>query len=113
MCECLESGVMERRGMEVGQLETVYLSDWDLNPCDWDLNPAKTHGTWFQDLMKFRFLMSYHRKNPVRDKVIGKKRIYSDSERSTLHRQGEPSQKVGVAFTCGLVSLYGLGNFVG
>ena len=79
MCECLESGDMERRGMEVGQLETVSLSDWDLNP-------AKTHSTWFQDLMKFRFLMSHHRKNPVRDKVIGKKRIYSDSERSTLHR---------------------------
>ena len=56
--------------MEVGQLETVSLSDWDLNPCDWDLNPAKT---WFQDLMKFRFLMSRHRMNPVRDKVIGKK----------------------------------------
>ena len=83
MCECLQSGGMERRGMEVGQLETVSLSDWDLNPCDWDLNPAKT---WFQDLMKFRFLMSHHRKNPVRDKVIGKKRIYSDSERSRLHR---------------------------
>ena len=66
MCECLESGDMERRGMEVGQLETVSLSDWDLNP-------AKTHSTWFQDLMKFRFLMSHHRKNPVRDKVIGKK----------------------------------------
>ena len=65
--------------MEVGQLETVSLSDWDLNP-------AKTHSTWFQDRMKFRFLMSHHRKNPVRDKVIGKKRIYSDSERSTLHR---------------------------
>ena len=63
--------------------------------------------------MKLRFLKSHCRKNSVRDKVIGKKWIYSDSERSTLHRQGEPSQKVGVAFTCGLVSLYGLGNFMG
>ena len=30
--------------------------------------------------------MSHCRKNSVRDKVIGKKLIYSDSERSTLHR---------------------------
>ena len=61
-------------------------SAWDLNPRDWDSNPAKTHSTWFQDLMKLRFLMSHHRKNSVRDKVMGKKWIYSDSERSTLHR---------------------------
>ena len=31
--------------------------------------------------------MSHHRKNSVRDKVIGKKFNYSDLERSTLHRQ--------------------------
>ena len=37
--------------------------------------------------MKFGFLMSLHRKNSVRDKVIGKKWIYSDTERSTLYRQ--------------------------
>ena len=36
----------------------LFTSDWDFNPRDWDLNPAKTHGTWFQDLMKFRFLVS-------------------------------------------------------
>ena len=36
--------------------------------------------------MKFGFLMSPHRKNSVRDKVIGKEWIYSDTERSTLHR---------------------------
>ena len=100
---------MERRGMEVGQLETVSLSDWDLNPCDWDLNPAKT---WFQDLMKFRFLMSHHRKNPVRDKVIGKKWIYS--WRNTPHRQEcEPLQRASTtAWKSGVVSFYGLGNFI-
>ena len=37
--------------------------------------------------MKLRFLISHHRKDSVRDKVIGKKWIYPDSERSTLHRQ--------------------------
>ena len=50
------------------------------------LKPSQTHGTWFQDLMKLRFLMFHCRKNSVRDKVIGKW-IYSDTERSTLHRQ--------------------------
>ena len=63
------------------------MSDWNLNPCDWDSNPAKTLGTWFQDLMKLRFLISHLRKNSVRDKVISNKWIYSDSERSTLHRK--------------------------
>ena len=57
---------------------------WDLNSRGWDENLAKTHGIRFQDLMKLRFLMSHHRNNSVRDKVIGKW-IYSDSERSTLH----------------------------
>ena len=33
--------------------------------------------------------MPYRKKNSVRDKVIGKKWIYSDSERSTLHRVGD------------------------
>ena len=37
--------------------------------------------------MKLRFLMSHRGKNSVRDKVIGKKWIYSDSESSTLHRE--------------------------
>ena len=64
----------------------LFTTDWDLNPGGWDSNPAKTHRTWFQGLMKFRFLMSHRRKNSLRDKLIGKKWIYSDSERSTLHR---------------------------
>ena len=41
--------------------------------------------TWFEDLMKLRFLMSHRRKNSVTDKVIGKKWIYL--ERHTFHRQ--------------------------
>jgi len=74
--------------MESGPLAMkLFTADWDLNPRDWDSNPAKTHGTWFQDLMKLRFLMPHRRLNSMRDKVIGKKWIYSDSERSTLHRQ--------------------------
>ena len=43
--------------------------------------------SWFQDLMKLRFLMSHGRKNSVRGKVIGKKQIYLD--RDTLHRQSK------------------------
>ena len=53
-------------GLELGQNPA-----WDLNPRGWDTDPAKTHGAWFQDLMKLRFLMSHSRKNSMRDKVIG------------------------------------------
>ena len=69
---------------------------------DWDSNPAKTHSTWFQDLMKLRFLMSHGRKNSVRDKVIGKKWIYSDTERNTLHRVWDFAEdKCGGKIWCG------------
>ena len=53
----------------------------------WDLNPQSFNWdhTWSQGLMNLRFLMSHHRKNSVRDKVIGKKWIYL--ERKTHHRQ--------------------------
>ena len=64
-----------------------FTSAWDLNPCGWGSNPAKIHGTWFQGLIKLRFFMSHHRKNSARDKMIGKKWIYSDSEQNILHRQ--------------------------
>ena len=48
------------------------------------LEPRQTHATWFQDLMKLRFLMSHRRKNSVRDRVKCKKWIYL--ERNILHR---------------------------
>ena len=51
----------------------LFTSNWKLNPHGWDSNPAKTQYTYFQNLMKLRFLMSHHRKNSVRDKVIGEK----------------------------------------
>ena len=69
------------------ELEPSQNSAWDVNPRGWDSNPAKTHSTWFQHIMKLRFLMSYHRKNSVRDKGIGKKWVYSDLERGTLYRE--------------------------
>ena len=91
----------------------LFTSDWDSNPAKtqsgtqthvagtqaqpklclrlepiWlDSNIAKIHGTWFQDLKKLQLLTSHLGKNLVRDKVIGKKWVYSDTERSTLHRQ--------------------------
>ena len=67
-------------------MNELFTSHWNLNPRNQDLNPAKTHGTWFQDLIKLRFLMSHHRKNSLRDNVIDKKWAYSDSEGNTLHR---------------------------
>jgi len=41
----------------------LFTSPWDLNPCGWDSNPAETYGTWFQDIIKLRFLRYHHRKN--------------------------------------------------
>ena len=61
-------------------------TDWDLSLCGWDPNPAKSHSTWFQDLVKLRFLMSRGRKNSVRDQAVGKRWLYSDTE-STLHTE--------------------------
>ena len=100
-CQCRRTSPSQ--SVESSDTETIYLRlglepTWlrlkpsqtpacALNPHVWDSNPAKTHSTWFQDLMKLRFLMSHHRMNLMRDKVIGKKWIYSDTERSTLHRQ--------------------------
>ena len=85
--------------------------------------------TWSQDLLKLRFLMSHCRKNSVRDRVKYKKWIYL--ERNTLHRmwaisEGENgpkrntfhrqecglSRRVSVASKCGVVSFYGLSDFV-
>ena len=43
--------------------------------------------------MKLRFLIFHHGKNSVRDKVMSKKWIYSDSERSTLHRKSVGHRK--------------------
>ena len=109
------------------ELEPSLNPDWDLNPWGQDSNPAKTlirawtqmagtrtrpkpmvfqlrSHTWFQDLMKLRFLISHRRKNSVRDKVTGKKWIYL--ERNTLHRQCGPSQKVRKAPGYGVVSYY-------
>ena len=90
-CDCVSPAetTYHRLGLEPMwlRLEPSQNPAWNLSPHGWDWNPAKTHGTWFHDLVKLRFLMSHCRKNSVRDKVIGKKWIYSDSERSTLQRQ--------------------------
>ena len=48
--------------------------------------------TWSRGLLKLRLLMSHHRRNSVRDRVIGKKWIYL--ERNTFNRQSVgPSRK--------------------
>ena len=99
-CRALLQGNLPEPGIETVspvvpalQAEPSQNPAWDLNPRGWDSNLAKTHGTWFQDLMKLGFLMSHRRKNSVRDKVTGKKWIYSDTERSTLQRQSRGHHK--------------------
>ena len=98
-----QEGLVPRSPTEPCLVLKLFTSDWDLNPCAGTqtqpklclaleptrlrINPVKAHSAWFQDQIKLRFLMSHHRKNSVRDKVIVKKWIYSDSERSTFHRQ--------------------------
>ena len=62
--------------------------------------------------MKLRFLMSHNRKNSVREKVRGKKWIYSDSERHTPQTKGRALQRVSAALKFGMVSFYRLGNFI-
>ena len=62
----------------------------------------------FYFLMKLRFLMSHHRKNSVKDKVIGKKWI--SLEKDTLHRQSVlPSQELRSAPGYGVVTFYRTG----
>ena len=80
-------------------------SDCVLNPWsfNWDL-------TWSQDLMKLRFLTSHHRKNSLRDKATGMRRVYL--ERNTpqsvdsLRRQ---KKHEGI----GLSTFIGMGNCIG
>ena len=114
-CHFLLQGIFQTHGSNLGLWR---LLNWQVDSLplvlksftsDWDLNPAKTHSTWFQEL---RFLMSHHRKNSVTDKVIGKKWIYSDTERSTLQTECGPSQRVNAAAKFGVVSFYKLGNFI-
>ena len=64
-------------------------------------------------VMKLRFLMSHHRQNSVRDKVIVKKWLYSES--NILYRQsvGALQTVKTEAPKCGVVSFHGLGNFIG
>ena len=61
--------------------------------------------------MKLRFFMSHHRRNSVRDKVMGKKWIYL--ERYTFHRQNVGHLRRQEAPKHGVVSFYGLHNFIG
>ena len=59
---------------------------------------------------EFKVLAS-SQKNSERDKVLGKKWIYL--ERYTLHRQSVGHLRRREAPKYGVVSFYGLGNFIG
>ena len=81
-------------------------SDWDLNLLVRTQTQPKSmvfqlrSHTWFQGLMKLRSLKSYHRKNPVRDKVIGKKWMYL--ARNTLQTMWAMSEdQSGLEMWCG------------
>ena len=86
---------------------------WDSNPRGWDSNPVKTLlGTWPNNLLIriiHMFFVSLHRRNSVRNKVIGKKWFYS--ERNIVHRVWAIAEGEW-APNCGMVNFYGLGKWV-
>ena len=61
-----------------------------LEPVDWDFNPLSFKLTWSQDLTKLKFLMSLHRNNSLRDKVLS-----SYFQRCTLYKQNAVPLKRG------------------
>ena len=115
----MESESPALTGIE-GESETVYLR-WGLELMWLVLKPSQNPQYLVSGLneaqvlfffLKLRFLMSHGRKNSVRDKVIGKKWIYL--ERNTLPRQCGPLQRVSLAvLKFGVVSYYGMGDFIG
>ena len=66
--------------------------------------------TWCQDLIKPRLLITHHRKNSVRDKVIGKKYNYLEKYtggKSVGHLRRCEALKYGVVY------FYRLDDFIG
>ena len=61
---------------------------------------------------KAQVLMSHCRRTSVRDKVIGKKWLYSDSERNILHKQECGAITEARALQNATVSSYRLDNFI-
>ena len=55
--------------------------------------------------------MPRDRKNSVRDKVLSKKWIYLEG--NTLHRQSVGHLRRRETLKYGMISFYGLGNFIG
>ena len=93
-----------------------------LEPVAGDLNPARiptvtwTHGPLIEiaqlvsGLNEPQFFMSHHKKKSVRDKVIGKKQTYL--ERNILHRQTVGHLRRQETLKYGILSFWGLDNFV-
>ena len=103
----------------------LFNSEWNLSPCacirtqtkpSLGLEPMMFQLeslTWYLDLLRLRSFASHHRKNSVRDKMIGKKWILF-REKHTPQTECRPRQRTSVgASKCGVVSFYGLGHFIG
>ena len=71
------------------------------------LEPNQNPQYWSQDLMKLRFLMSHHKKNSVRNKVIVRIGFYSEIH--SIDRMWASKED-----KCGSLemSIYGLNNFI-
>ena len=75
------------------------------------LKPGQNPRYLASELNELQALMS-HCKNSVRDTVIGKRWICSDSERSTLHRVWAITEESAGAMECGVASFLELGEFI-
>ena len=61
-CFRMHSGQPKRSPLPQAGTRTRPNPGWDSNPRGWASDRAKTHGTWFQELMKLRFSMSLSQK---------------------------------------------------
>ena len=103
----------------------LFNSEWNLSPCAGiRIQTKPSLGIepmifqleslrWCLDLLRLRSFASHHRKNSVREKVIGKKWILF-REKHSLQTECRPRQRASVgASKCGVFSFYGLGHFIG
>ena len=107
-------------GILLGEVQGLPVNDCPAASCDSGALARGSESTSFYStilvnpliILKLKFLMSYHRKNSVRDKVIGKKWIYL--ERNTFHRQSVGHLRRREQHQGMVLSIFiGVGNFIG
>ena len=75
-----------------------------------DLNMAKTHGAWFQDLMKLRFMMPHCKKFSERHSEVRGRFVWIQRQAQSIEHV--PSQRVYPAAMKCVVSFCELDDFI-